>query len=191
MKPKYFLLENIRVHNKWRDIFNRIIGVPPIFIDSRAVCCQSRGRYYWTNIKGATGLESTNRYTLQNIIDVDAPSKYTLTDKAVAIHNQKGRFDVGIATHDEVILSTRASIGVSATTIGTLLCQHNVENFGGKTFLYNKKSKCYRRMTPVECERLQTVKDGYTDGVSDTQRYKMLGNGFTIDVIAHLLKGMV
>ncbi len=44
-----------------------------------------------------------------------------------------------------------------------------------------------RRLTPVECERLQTVPDNYTNHVSDTQRYKMLGNGWTIDVIAHIL----
>lgn len=45
-----------------------------------------------------------------------------------------------------------------------------------------------RRLTPIECERLQTVEDNYTEGISDTQRYKMLGNGFTVDVIAHILK---
>jgi len=45
-----------------------------------------------------------------------------------------------------------------------------------------------RRLTPVECERLQTVKDNYTNHVSDSQRYKMLGNGWTIDVIAHIFK---
>lgn len=45
-----------------------------------------------------------------------------------------------------------------------------------------------RRLTPIECERLQTIPDNYTNHVSDTQRYKMLGNGFTIDVIAHILK---
>ncbi len=47
-----------------------------------------------------------------------------------------------------------------------------------------------RRLTPVECERLQTVPDNYTAGVSDTQRFKMLGNGWTIDVIAHILINM-
>jgi len=48
-----------------------------------------------------------------------------------------------------------------------------------------------RKLTPVECERLQTVPDNYTNYVSNTQRYKMLGNGFTVDVIAHLLKGVI
>jgi DNA (cytosine-5)-methyltransferase 3A len=47
-----------------------------------------------------------------------------------------------------------------------------------------------RKLTPIECERLQTVKDNYTEGVSDSQRYKMLGNGWTVDVIAYLLQGL-
>ena len=48
----------------------------------------------------------------------------------------------------------------------------------------------WRKLTPIECERLQTVPDGYTDHVSNTQRYRMLGNGWTVDVICHLLEGM-
>jgi len=48
----------------------------------------------------------------------------------------------------------------------------------------------YRKLTPLECERLQTVPDNYTNHVSNTQRYKMLGNGWTVDVICHILKNM-
>ena len=48
----------------------------------------------------------------------------------------------------------------------------------------------WRKLTPLECERLQTVPDNYTEGVSNTQRYKMLGNGWTVDVIAHILANM-
>lgn len=44
----------------------------------------------------------------------------------------------------------------------------------------------YRKLTVTECERLQTLPDGYTEGVSDTQRYKMLGNGWTVEVVAHI-----
>lgn len=47
----------------------------------------------------------------------------------------------------------------------------------------------YRKLTVLECERLQTMPEGYTEGVSNTQRYKMLGNGWTIEVIAHILRG--
>ena len=57
-------------------------------------------------------------------------------------------------------------------------------NASSCTHIY--KNSCIRRLTPTECERLQTVKDGYTNYVSDTQRYKMLGNGWTVDVIAHI-----
>jgi len=46
--------------------------------------------------------------------------------------------------------------------------------------------KAYRKLTPIECERLQAVPDNYTNHVSNTQRYKMLGNGWTVDVVAHI-----
>ena len=48
----------------------------------------------------------------------------------------------------------------------------------------------YRKLTPLECSRLQTVPDGYCDGVSNTQQYKMLGNGWTVEVIKHILNNM-
>ena len=49
----------------------------------------------------------------------------------------------------------------------------------------------YRKLTPIECERLQTLPDNYTEGISNSQRYKALGNGWTVDVITHLFKGIV
>ena len=55
---------------------------------------------------------------------------------------------------------------------------------------YGEHQHSWRKLTPLECERLQTVKDNYTEGVSNSQRYKMLGNGWTIDVIAHILKNI-
>lgn len=54
----------------------------------------------------------------------------------------------------------------------------------------NDEKLSYRKLTPLECERLQTVPEGYTQGVSNTQRYKMLGNGWTVDVITHLLNSI-
>ena len=67
------------------------------------------------------------------------------------------------------------------------------ENGGGKSYTLCKnephgikQNSSIRRLTPLECERLQTVKDGYTSVVSDSQRYKMLGNGWTVSVIAHI-----
>ena len=60
----------------------------------------------------------------------------------------------------------------------------------GKDSLVVENEVYWRKLTPVECERLQTVPDNYTDCVSNTQRYKMLGNGWTIEVIAHIFKNM-
>jgi site-specific DNA-cytosine methylase len=55
---------------------------------------------------------------------------------------------------------------------------------------YRKLGKPCRRLTPLECERLQTVPDNYTESASRTQRYKMIGNGWTVDVIAHIFSYM-
>ena len=52
-------------------------------------------------------------------------------------------------------------------------------------------SKEFRKLTPIECERLQTLPDNYTCAVSNTQRYKTIGDGWTIDVIAHIFKEMM
>lgn len=76
--------------------------------------------------------------------------------------------------------------GVSVVTVITafivaLKTGHNTVPDGDYTI---------RKLTPLECERLQTVPEGYTEGVSNTQRYKMLGNGWTVDVIAHILAGI-
>jgi len=60
----------------------------------------------------------------------------------------------------------------------------------GKDSLVVEEEMHWRKLTPLECERLQTVPDGYTEGVSNTQRYRMLGNGWTVDVIAHILTNM-
>ena len=68
---------------------------------------------------------------------------------------------------------------------GTLMAQARNDGTAGQALA--KINNIIRRLTPVECERLQTVKDNYTNHVSDSQRYKMLGNGWTIDVIVHIL----
>ena len=64
------------------------------------------------------------------------------------------------------------------------------ESGGGKEPCKINDDLVWRKLTPLECERLQTVPDNYTEGVSNTQRYRMLGNGWTCDVIAHIYKNM-
>ena len=62
--------------------------------------------------------------------------------------------------------------------------------FASRTNVGDEQEVYWRKLTPVECERLQTVPDDYTNHVSNTQRYKMLGNGFTVEVICHILNNM-
>ena len=67
---------------------------------------------------------------------------------------------------------------------------HKPKTAGSSNMLVEDKEVYWRKLTPIECERLQTVPDDYTNHVSNTQRYKMLGNGWTVDVIAHILQNM-
>jgi len=71
---------------------------------------------------------------------------------------------------------------------GTLAARARTDESCGQLAIVNKT---IRRLTPIECERLQTVPDNYTNHVSDTQRYKMLGNGWTVDVIAHFFSYII
>jgi len=68
-------------------------------------------------------------------------------------------------------------------TLSSSSWQHN-------NFLVHADDLKWRKLTPLECERLQTVPEGYTNHVSNTQRYKMLGNGWTVDVITAIMKGI-
>ena len=60
----------------------------------------------------------------------------------------------------------------------------------GKDSVVVEENLTWRKLTPLECERLQTVPDNYTNHVSNTQRYKMLGNGWTVAVIKHIYQNM-
>jgi len=297
LKPKYFLLENVKMKKEYLDIISEYMGVEPIFINSSLVSAQSRQRYYWTNIpnveqpkergivlrdiledqpsenpvkhternrrhlkqldekslcmtatmyKGA----GNNGMTLvpQKLVDdtSDLPEK-SQTIKSQYYKSSKANFErsgtfhatgipqklvsdkpqhigtaVDIKGHD--VLKRVYSPDGKSPTVNT--CQGGnrepkvvagawrgryQEDGSVKQKLHlNKQSKSYaltasfhhkmnfltkdevywRKLTPLECERLQTVPDNYTNHVSNSQRYKMLGNGWTIEVIAHILKNI-
>ena len=73
-----------------------------------------------------------------------------------------------------------------APNFNNLPLMHAVAN----GFISNDNGITYRKLTHIECERLQTLPDNYTEGISNTQRYKCLGNGWTVDVIAHILRSI-
>ena len=322
-KPKYFLLENVIMGEKWEKILSKAIGVNAIEINSALVSAQNRRRLYWTNIgmqpMGLFGELSSiieqpkdKKIMLKDILESEVEERFYLsqqridtmlksersvpyvneetkkfncllagynkipTDGQYVVHNTMPRSSttgkggtghlsrndgktycldtgntnaveiVAMRGREVILTPKRSEFGKSirkeyeAGNIetqrkniqqleprndGKTNCLTSVQkdnlvytknyiqwDASGKGFksqqdiaffedgkcgtipsartenkvnvLLNKNS--IRRLTPLECERLQTVKDGYTSSVSDTQRYRMLGNGWTVDVISHI-----
>lgn len=165
-KPKYFLLENVSMKKEFRDIISSYLGVEPILINSSKLTAQNRVRYYWTNIPN-----------IEQPID-----KGLTTDKVLGI-NEVGQMQPFPRDYKKLGLK-------------------RVERFEKRT---DKKSNCclarsdknlyetdngIKKLTPNDYEKLQTLPENYTEGVSNTQRYNMIGNGWTVDVIKHIFKNL-
>lgn len=172
-KPTYFLLENVKMKKEWEKIITDTLGVEPILINSRLLTAQNRPRLYWTNLPNV--VQPIDRgVVLRDILEDQVDEKFYLSDKAIdymsRLRNGKPRWEY----------HTNPLDGKSACLTANMY----------KGVPYGVIKELKRRLTPVECERLQSVPDNYTEGVSNTQRFKMLGNGWTIDVIAHILNEM-
>jgi len=177
LKPKYFLLENVKMRKEYEYAITALLGVSCARINSNLVSAQNRKRLYWTNIPG------DGDYIIGNFIDEPEDKELVLQD----ILDD----DSNAVWHDAINFPYKADTPSRYT--GKASCLR--ASAGGRTkgvAVYNADKTKYRLMTPEECESLQTVPRGYTNvkGVSNTQRYKMLGNGWTVDVIAHILKNM-
>jgi DNA (cytosine-5)-methyltransferase 3A len=249
-KPKYFLLENVEMGEKWEKVLSKAIGVNGIHINSALLSAQNRKRIYWTNIGMQPGglfgdlvsmikQPKDKGILLKNILESEVNEKYFLKetsfifdriktnhqftpnipnkneksnclkiggkgvddlvkidrqgnvknhqDKASSLsvggHGHGNHSDMDLIVHNTMPRSSttgKGGTGHLSRTDGKTYCLDT-----GNTNAVEYKSNI-RRLTPLECERLQTVKDNYTNHVSDSQRYKMLGNGWTVDVIAHI-----
>ena len=173
-KPKFFLLENVKMSKKWEDVITKAIGVSPIMINSRVKSAQNRPRLYWTNIPNIENIEKDSNVTFKDICESEGEiNGYTLSEKATdrAYNNKRSR-----------------SFYIDKDKVGTLQANQYKQSTDSLFLKYGENEA--RKVTPIECERMQTVPDNYTDCVSNTQRYKMLGNGWTVDVIAHIFKNL-
>ena len=297
LKPKYFLLENVRMKKEYLDIISEHMGVEPIMINSALVSAQNRVRYYWTNIPGVEQPEQRGM-VLRDILEnkeIDG-----LSEKAIAYMNRgsekwsggktraehyikheskksncltanmhkgvpygviavdkpkivagawRGRYykdgvrqdhKGSVAGKTKQMLELRKDEKTNTVTTvqkdnvvvtfsedrikkfketlkddpqpspNGIIQLNNPSHSSGRVYSPDGKSPTlmagnsgggkepvkinddvyWRKLTPVECERLQTVPDNYTNHVSNTQRYKMLGNGWTVEVIAHILQNM-
>lgn len=170
-KPKYFLLENVKMKKEWQDIISRELWVEPIEINSSLVSAQNRRRLYRTNIPSVSQPKDKG-ILIKDILDQSVGEKYYLTDSQIEmINNWRGY---------ERPLDHVASLEEKSRTITT-----HVGKFSNGIKLLND-GKGVRRFTPNECDALQTLEKWYTSWVSDNQRWKALGNGWTVDVIAHI-----
>ena len=168
VKPTYFLLENVIMKKEWEDVITEALGVDPIEISSAKFVPQARRRLYWTNIPNVTQPEQSEYNVLYYIEGDGFPSSCGID----RIFKRKPIFNTLTATYFKGIRgSSRPAVSIK------------------EGFLDDDRT-AHRMLTPNECERLQTVPLNYTDCVSKTQRYKMLGNGWTVDVIAHIFSSL-
>lgn len=195
-----FLLENVKMKKEWENIISKLIGCRPCRFNSSLVSAQTRSRLYWTNIPVNTIPKNKHIY-LSDIIEhgtTDRSKSYCIDANYYKGGNKK--------SYEE---KSRRQL-VSQSTRRDVIKTHNLQprngkSQGGKGPLErdNGKAYCvdtnngqaieydnvYRKLTVKECCRLQTVPDNYFEGiVSNTQAYKMLGNGWTIDIVAHIFK---
>jgi len=216
LQPKYFLLENVKMKKEYLDIISEYMGVEPIFINSSLVSAQSRQRYYWTNIPNVEQPEERG-VVLRDILE-DQPQRIGKTsDKpqhigtAVDVNGHDLLKRVYSPDGKSPTVNTCQGGNREPKIVAGAWRGRYQEDGSVKQKLHlNKQSKSYaltasfphkmnfltkdevywRKLTCRECERLQTVPDNYTNHVSNSQRFKMLGNGWTIEVIAHILKNM-
>jgi DNA-cytosine methyltransferase len=266
VKPKYFLLENVRMKQEYQDVISEHLGVKPIKINSALFSAQSRNRFYWTNIplneipedrgivladileevpfgeipnylvnhwggkpradkvKGVTDskancltasmykgqiptfvkqLKPNHIGTAVDINGHDCIKRvYSPYGKAPTLTTMSGghkepkvsmgrvvnrRLDEnGLRKDNQKELPFTPKVEVRQDDKSNCLTTVQKDN----VVVYDNEQYTYRKLTPLECERLQTVPDNYTNYVSNTQRYKMLGNGFTVEVIAFLLTNL-
>ncbi len=172
-KPKWFLLENVKMSKEHENRISEILGVKPILINTNLVSAQNRQRLYWTNIPNVTQPEDRG-ILLKDILEPDNGA-YPLSKR----HYEA--FIKSYPSWKESPLDGKSKPLLASYYRQPPYCPYvksEVTESG------------YRRLTPVECERLQNVPDNYTEGVSASARYKALGNGWTVDVIAHILKNI-
>lgn len=185
-KPRYFLYENnYRISQNIVEAITEILGVQPILIDSSLVSAQRRKRLYWTNIPGVTQPEDRG-IVLRDIYVPD--ESLVRTDKRIlATAVRKGNY-VQYAVNDKHSTSQAFRLYYldgKSPTIARCRTESKCN-----ILIDNNDLSTFKIISPIEAERLQTLPDNYTEGVPKTRRFESIGNGWTVDVIAHVLKGV-
>ena len=197
-----FLVENVKMKKEWKDIISDLLGVQPIFINSADFSAQNRQRLYWTNIPVDEWIPCEDK--LQDVLETEE-DWYVNRDKAYTMTATYS----GACPRDYFEKSSRQLAFTDREKSHCIDANYfkggNLKSYFEKhrrqlVFIDKNMLVQWRKLTCLEVERLQTVPDRYTKcgqkengdivEISNTQRYKMLGNGFTINVIAHIIKNL-
>jgi site-specific DNA-cytosine methylase len=171
-----FMLENVKMKKEYLNVITDTLGVEPVFINSSLVSAQNRQRYYWANWDFDQPADKC--VVWGDIKENNAPSCHYYSEKGldwIKRHSDRTGKKFRIWRDNEKCQMLEASM---------------FKNYSGQRFFGIEDIKGIRYISLLECERAQTVPDNYTNHVSNTQRYKMLGNGWTVDIIAHVFEGL-
>lgn len=188
--PRYFLYENnYSIHQNIKDFISEQLGVRPIIINSALVSAQSRKRCYWTNIpdisqpddRGICVNDIVDKI-LEDYIDYTKTHEIHWSGKKVESYSPKIE-QIGYINKGRQGERVYSPLGKSANLTA------NSGGLGAKTGLYYIDGHV-RMLSPLEAERLQTLPDNFTsvEGITNTARYRCVGNGWTVEVIAHILR---
>lgn len=169
-----FLLENVKMKAEWQDVISNYLGVQPTRINSDTLSAAKRDRLYWANF------------------DFEIPNNKGITFDDINQHTSEWLSD----EHIEKISNWKAQQKPlkNATHIGAksklpcLTARGYNQNHSGMILITNGEK--YRYLTNNEAELAMTLPIDYTKGVSDRERARCLGNGWTVDVIAHIMRGI-
>lgn len=188
VQPTYFLFENVKMKKEWQDIISQNLGVKPIEINSKVFVPQNRPRLYWTNIPiGKLPTKKTKK--ILDILQKKVDDKYFLTPLQLSKLNLIYDWKENDIIKHKAGKHQQDSVYRYDGIMGCLPASHHgAARHLTKTYLPNGK---IRRLTEIECERLQGVPDNYTKCVSSSKRHEMIGNGWTVDVISFILSFLI
>lgn len=175
VSPKFWLLENVVGNKNATEVITKLVGGNTFILNSNCFSAQNRSRRYWTNIEVDTNIFESN-IQLRDILEEGVPETSVLTPGRLQwINSEAGKLCISkryaaIDPHKANCLTARSDASWNCN--------------------YVTREGVLTKLSCVEYERLQTLPDNYTACVSSSNRYKALGNGWTVDVIAHILKGI-
>ena len=180
--PKYFLLENVVMSKDDQDTITDLLGIEPILINSSLVCGAERKRLYWTNIPNVTQPKNKNIMLKDIVLDAsEVEDKFWYHGVDFTYNGDDKK--VQATLHKKLQRSMKEVYNLNGKC-NTLKCDGD----GGDRQIKVFQNGMPRKLTPIEYERLQNIPDNYTACISNSRRYSAIGNGWTVDVIAHILK---